>query len=324
MQENLTLFIAFLPRVLLAILFVFFAWLVATGVRFLVRKGLEKARIDQRLSNRQAPEKPTPSLTKTISEASYWLIWLLFLPLIFYTLNLQGLLIPFVDMGNAFLAFLPNLIAAILILLVGWVLARIVQGLLTNALAAAGFDRLMARMGLTRQSKPQHEVGYEGPDEVAAPTTTPSSIAGTLAFIAIILVAVTAAFRALGIVALEVLMADLLVFAGQLFMGLVIFGVGLLLANWAARIVVTSDYEHSNVLGQLTRAAVLVLAGAMALRQMGLANEIVTLAFAFLIGAIAIATAIAFGIGGRHVAADVLAEWRRKARRDEIPPPPVI
>jgi hypothetical protein len=322
MPEALNQFIVFLPRLLLAILFVILAWLVATGVRILVRRGLEKARVDERLSRRQGLKQARPSLSKTISQASYWLIWLLFLPLIFYTLNLEPLLVPFADIGNAILAFLPNLIAAILILFVGWILGRIVQGLLTNALAAAGFDRLAERMGMRRLARSDAQETRQEISETR-PTTTPSSVVGVVAFIAIMLFALTAAFRALGIVALEVLMADLLVFAGQIFMGLIIFGVGILLANWAGRIVATSQYGSANVLGQLTRAAILILAGAMALRQMGLANEIVTLAFAFLIGAVAIAAAIAFGIGGRHIAADVLADWRRKAERDEVPPPVV-
>ncbi|MBA2663397.1 MAG: hypothetical protein H0U74_14005 [Bradymonadaceae bacterium] len=60
------------------------------------------------------------------------------------------------------------------------------------------------------------------------------------------LFAVVAAFRALGILALEVLVADLLVFAGQILIGLVIFGVGLLLANWAARMVTITSAPCSS------------------------------------------------------------------------------
>jgi uncharacterized membrane protein YedE/YeeE len=60
------------------------------------------------------------------------------------------------------------------------------------------------------------------------------------------------------------------------------------------------------------RVSILVLAGAMALRQMGLANEIITLAFGLLLGAIAVAVAIAFGIGGRDLAAETLGSWRQR------------
>ena len=59
----------------------------------------------------------------------------------------------------------------------------------------------------------------------------------------------------------------------------------------------------------IARVAILVLAGAMSLRQMGLANEIVVLAFGLIVGAVAVAAAIAFGIGGRDVAKRKLEEW---------------
>ena len=63
-----------------------------------------------------------------------------------------------------------------------------------------------------------------------------------------------------------------------------------------------------------SRLAILVLAGAMALRQMGLANEIINIAFGMLLGAIAIAVAIAFGVGGRDVAAGELEQWVRSLK----------
>jgi hypothetical protein len=59
----------------------------------------------------------------------------------------------------------------------------------------------------------------------------------------------------------------------------------------------------------VARIAILVLAGSIAIRYMGLANEIVNLAFGLTLGAVAVAVAIAFGIGGRNVAARKLEEW---------------
>ena len=81
------------------------------------------------------------------------------------------------------------------------------------------------------------------------------------------------------------------------------------LANLAADTIRASGSQQAAFLASLTRIAILALTGAMALRRMGLANEIISLAFGLTLGAVAIAVAIAFGIGGREVAARQLDRW---------------
>jgi hypothetical protein len=88
----------------------------------------------------------------------------------------------------------------------------------------------------------------------------------------------------------------------------------LYLAQLAARTVQASGVVQARLFALTARVAILVLAGAMALRQMGFANEIITLAFGLLLGAIAVALAIAFGIGGRDIAARELEGWLDRIR----------
>ena len=83
----------------------------------------------------------------------YWLIFLLFLPAVLGTLNLEGLLEPVQRMLNKFLGFLPNIIAASVIGLVGWFVARIIRQIVTSLLSAAGSDRLSDRVGIASLSK---------------------------------------------------------------------------------------------------------------------------------------------------------------------------
>jgi uncharacterized membrane protein YedE/YeeE len=85
----------------------------------------------------------------------------------------------------------------------------------------------------------------------------------------------------------------------------------LYLANLAAKVIQSRDGNQAKLLSAVARIAILLLAGAMALRQMGLANEIISLAFGLILGAAAIAVAIAFGIGGRDLAARKLDEWTK-------------
>jgi len=113
------------------------------------------------------------------------------------------------------------------------------------------------------------------------------------------------------------MVANFTTFAGQIILGLIIFALGLYIANLAAQAIHESEVNQSGLLAMAARIAILVLAGAMALRQMGLANEIINLAFGLLLGAIAVAVALAFGLGGRDIAARELENMVQSVKEDE-------
>jgi hypothetical protein len=91
--------------------------------------------------------------------------------------------------------------------------------------------------------------------------------------------------------------------------GLVIFTFGLYLANLAFKLITSTGTRQSRLLGHTARISILVLVSAMALQQMGIAPNIVNLAFGLLVGGIAVAIALAFGLGGREVAGEQLRQW---------------
>jgi hypothetical protein len=173
-------------------------------------------------------------------------------------------------------------------------------GLIDNLLAGIGFNNLLSRLGL----------GKEDPDA----KWTPSAIVGSLVLLAIMFFAALEASRLLGFAVVATLVSEFIVFAGHILAGLVIFAVGLALANAVSGALTSTETSQASLLGVAARVAILVLAGAMALRQMGLANEIINIAFGMLLGAIAIAVAIAFGIGGREIAAAELEKWVRSLK----------
>ena len=181
--------------------------------------------------------------------------------------------------------------------------------LITNLLTGVGFNLLFVKLGLSK--------------EPAKGKWTPSSIAGNIALVAIILFATIEALRLLEFIALADLVTRFLVFAGHVILGLIIFGIGLFLANLAARAVQAAGTEKSGLLALVARVSFIALAAAMALRQMELANEIITWAFVLALGAVAVAAAIAFGMGGREIAAQQLRKWTgtvqpRAARRSRV------
>ncbi|MCG2769336.1 MAG: mechanosensitive ion channel [Chloroflexota bacterium] len=384
------------PRLLGAGLLLLLAWIVASALRFLVSRLLRAAKLDERLGHQAGlEEEERIPLTQTLTNAVYWLVFLLFLPGVLDALALQGLLEPIQGMITKILSFLPDIFAAGLMLMIGWVIACVVQRIVTNLLAAVGADRLSEQVGLASVLGKQRLSGLLGLvvyvlilvpaliaalnalalDAITQPAAnmlnailmalpaifgatvmvtiayvvgrmvaglitnlltgtgfnailarlglgkepaegerTPSEIVGYLVLVAIMFFASIEAFRLLGFVLLADLVAKFTVFAGQVILGLIVFSIGLYLANLAARTVRASGTAQAGLLALAARISILVLASAMALRQMGLANEIINLAFGLLLGAIAVAVALAFGLGGREIAARELEEWRQSLK----------
>jgi hypothetical protein len=201
-------------------------------------------------------------------------------------------------MLNIILGTLPGILAAVLVVGVAYVVASVASGLAANMLLAVGFDRLPARLGLAA--------------EPAAGRRTPSQIAGTVVMVAIVLFAVMQALPMLGFHLLAGMMHDFLTVASQVLLGLVVFGFGLFLARLVADMVRDSGIENARLLATIARVAILVLAGTMGLRQMNVAQEIVTLTFGLTLGAVA--GAIAFGIGGRSAAKTLVDDFVKSRR----------
>ena len=135
---------------------------------------------------------------------------------------------------------------------------------------------------------------------------------GNLALIVLMLFATAEAAELMGFDVIGQLMSQFLVFGGRVVLGLVILGVGMYLAGVAYNTVSASSASQARIMANGARLAILILTGAMALREMGLANEIINLAFGMTVGAIAVAIALAFGLGGRDVAARQVEEWREQ------------
>lgn len=399
LNRLLTLVFEYAPRVLGAGLLLLVAWIVARVLKLVVSRVLHIAKIDERLGSKAGleEEKRLP-LTQGVAEAVYWLVFLLFLPAILNALALEGLLVPVQRMLEDLLGFLPNIFAAALILAIGWFVARIVQRIVTNVLAAAGVDRLGERVGLGKVLEQQtpsellglvlyvlilipvliaalNALGLEAITQPAAnmldlilaalpaifgailvlvvsyvvgrvvaglignlltgagfntilvklglarePTEgqqTPSRIVGYLVLVAIMLFASIEALRFLGFESVAALVTRFTDLAVQVVLGLIIFGVGLYLANLVAEVVRTSGAAQAKFLAPASRVAILALTSAMALREMGLANEIINLAFGLLLGAVAVALALAFGLGGREIAARELQDWVESVKSEK-------
>ena len=232
---------------------------------------------------------------------------LILLPVITAALNalaITAITGPVSGMLNTILNTIPNLFAAAIIVAVTFMIGRVLANLVSNLLAGIGVDRVPAQLGL-------RQVPTSG-------SGSASSVIGTVIFVTMLSFAAIEAARTLGFVALAAVFVSLVGLAGQIVLGLVILVVGLYLANLAARAIASSGMAHADLLASASRVVVLVLIGSMAVRQMGLANDIINLAFGLILGAVAVAIALAFGLGGRESAARVVESWRQTIVRPSV------
>ena len=295
-------------------------WIIARIVRGVVTNLLLATGAD-RLGTRiglRATEEEGISLSSLLGTVAYVLV---LIPAVIAALNeldIQAISGPAILMLERILAAIPQIIVAALVLVVAYFVGKFVADLVTNLLRGAGFDNIMTVLGLpelnlgsSTPSPVQPGLDAEGRpiSTVQTPGRTPSEIVGIIALVAIVLFGAVTATEILDFEGLTQIVRAILRIGARILSGLVVFAVGLYLANLAFRLVNSMGTGQAKILAQAARISVIVFVGAMALQQMGVAPDIVNLAFGLLLGAIAVAIAIAFGLGGRDVAADQLREW---------------
>jgi hypothetical protein len=137
----------------------------------------------------------------------------------------------------------------------------------------------------------------------------PSVLVARLIMFFAMLFAVVEAANRLGFSQVRDVVTLFIEFGGHVLMGAVILIIGFWLADLARRLIQQADGEHSILFARIAQFAILGLVFAMGLHAMGIANEIVQLAFGLVLGAIAVAVALSFGLGGREAAGKLLDRW---------------
>jgi len=220
------------------------------------------------------------------------------------------------------LRFLPQVFVASAILTVAYFFGQFARDIVSGILAGLGFNNILQWLGFpaiaaTSQSSADATEDADNNAIASLPTQTPSQIVGIIVFLAIMLVAIATATDVLQINALTRIVFGVLLVAGQVLSGVVIFAIGLYLANLAFSLITSTGGRQARILGHAARISIVALITAMALKQMGIASNIVDLAFGLLTGAIAVAIAVAFGLGGKDIASQQLREWLESFKRND-------
>ncbi len=388
-----TLLTTWLGRIVNVGVFLLVAWLIASSLRFLVVRVLEMTRLEERLGE-QVSDEETASMdvNESIGRAIFWLTFLVFMPSILGSLGLGETATSVQSLVNQLLGYIPGIIGAVIILVLGALLARIVRQIVTGFLEGVGIDNLGERVGLSKAQNAQplsvllgtvvyvlilipvviqalntlglpviSDIGTQLlgsvisvilnilgaaviltvayyiakfisdvvssllagiginrlPAALGFKTTEGavlSDVVGYVVLVAVMLLAVQGTAQAVGLTSIAALFGSLIIFGGNVLLGIVIFLAGIYLANVASNVITSAGGEDASFLANIARWAILIFVAGIALTQAGvtLAANVIQI----ILIAIGAAVALAFGLGGRDAAASQLDRWfNRKSEK---------
>jgi|TARA_A100001518_G_C1219852_1_gene63631 small-conductance mechanosensitive channel len=379
--------LAFIPNLVGAIALGVIGWVIATVARTAINAALSKTTMDERLSA-QAGVKP---MSSTIADMVYWFILLVVLTMVLGQLELDGLFAPLTNMVDKIFSFIPNILIAGVVFVVGYIIAKVVRGIVTNLVSTFNVQELATKAGLSEQNSLPNIAGSLAflvviiptiiaalnalkIDVIARPATNmlnkimealpnifmavailfvtfyvvrmvanivkgllentqinqmPAKVglqetmgdkrisdlvAYAIIFFAMLFAAIAAA-DLLGFEPISAIITMFIAFGANIILGAIILFIGFWLANIIAGVVERSE-QGSQFLANIVRVLIMGLVLAMGLKAMGIADSIVNLAFGLTLGAVAVAFALSFGLGGQEAAARFLRKMQDKMDRE--------
>jgi hypothetical protein len=198
-------------------------------------------------------------------------------------------------------AFLPELIGAIIIFIVGWIVARLVKLGVVKLLTLVRFDKATEKGGVNEFLKK---------GDIAK---SPSEIIGTLVYWFIMILVIIASLDALGLPIVSDILNSIFLYIPNVVAAIIVLILGFLVGNLLAAVVRTAasnaGFKAADSMGKLALYAIVIFSVAIALTQLDIGEDIIAAAFIIAFGAFALALALAFGLGGRDAAADYLKRW---------------
>jgi hypothetical protein len=206
--------------------------------------------------------------------------------------------------GAQLWAILPALLVAVAVLVAGYFLARLVERWTDALLVRLNFNKVAEAGGLSEA------MGRTGT------RLDPIHAIGKLFFWLVMLVVILLASSALGLTSINTMFGTMLSYIPTLVAAIVIVILGLIVGEFVRALVLASagGMEGVPVLAKTAKASVVLIAVFMAVQQLGIAEEIVTAAFTLILGAIALAAGLAFGLGNRNLAGEITRRWYEEGR----------
>ncbi len=377
--------LAFFPKLIGAAIIGVVGWIVATVIRTLIGAVLAKTSIDEKLSEDAGVEP----MSGTLSDIIYWVILLFVITLVLEKLELNSLFQPLTNMIDKIMSFLPNIFLAGIIFFVGYVIAKVMRGIVTGLVSTMNLQALTTKAGISKDSENSlpnlagslvflviiipvaitaldalkievisrpatnmlNKIMEALPNVVTAVAILAvtyfvmrmvtnvikgvlentqlnalpekigmqaalgeakvSDIIASLIMLFAMLFAIIMSANLLGFKEIGDIVTMFIGFAGNILLGAIILVIGFWLANLVSGIIERSE-QGSKFLATIVRVLIMGLVLAMGLKAMDIADSIVNLAFGLTLGSVAVAFALAFGLGGREAAARCLKNIQDK------------
>ncbi|WP_233005143.1 mechanosensitive ion channel [Exiguobacterium aurantiacum] len=306
-EDLLNSFLAFIPKLVAAALIFAIGYIVAKIVRDILTKFLEAAGLNRFAEKLHLSDYVKgSSLAKVVGTIVFILIMIPVTISALEALDIRGISDPAISMLNDVLAMIPNIIVAIVLILAGVFLAKWLKGVVVSLLENLGVNSLASKMGLGGRS---------------SSSTSIAQVIGTIVQIIIILLFVSEALQVANLDFMASLATAIFAYLPMVIAAIVILAVGFWLANMAERLVgsvLVDGAGQPSVLRHVAKYAILGIAFFMAISQLGIAPMIVNTAFLLILGAVALAFGLAFGLGGRETAARYLKKAEKRIDETEV------
>ncbi len=296
LSEMLEKALAFLPNVFGALIIFFLGHLIATVVREIVSSFLAATGVDGWLA-RAGLEKAVEKLklSEVVGTIAYFFIIVPVIAASVEALGIDAIASPVTRTLDTMLQAVPLIFVALVVLAVGFFLARIVRRIVESFLKGVGFDSLPPKLGLGFLEPAPGKPGL-------------SELAGAVVMLVILLLVVEQALASLQLDKLADLVGTLIAYLPQLAVGLALILAALSLSAYVGRLVESALGERSygRTLAWIAKGAILLVGFSMGLNELGLAEDVVIVAVAAALGGTALALGLAFGLGGRERAREVI------------------
>lgn len=304
--------VEYLPRVATAALIIAIGYLIAMVARRAIQSLLAAAPIDHAAERAEIGDLIKG--TEIANAAGLIVFAFILIPAVIgglEALGVRSITDPATRMLQTILDAIPNIIAAVIVLLLFTLFARALRAFTISFLTGMGFDNFWHQLGLAID----HEEIEEGRAPRKASSITPTIVVANIAMAAMLIVGAITAAQQLNIEPVSTALSEILAVGGQILLGSVVIIAGIPVSRFVANMIRRTGDARSELVATAVQWGILVLVTAIGIGEMGLGEDIIFAGFVLILGAASLAAALAFGLGGRGAAARFLERLDRDEDR---------
>lgn len=291
----------YVPNILFAIIILWIGFYIAKLVRELLVPILNKLEVNrlQKIAGIQVNEQG--ELSNTLAYIVYVLILIPVIISALSVLNIRAISDPAIAMLSTVFNYIPSILAALIIIVIGWILAKFIGNIITRLIESSGLDAKLAELTGTKN-----------------PTFSLSNVTGKTVEVILVIFFIVESFATLHLGVLTSIGTSIIAYMPYALAAFIIFAICVLIGSIVSNVFKKNGHP---AVGSMFKYLIYIIGGFMILNQLGIARTLVDSTFILIVAALAVAFAIAFGVGGRDFAKSVLAELQVKIKKEELKAP---